>query len=73
MGVVFIEHRREVVEVDGKQVDRDVKEEKVISLATLQGVFSTRFETTGLSMNEARETGVAAAWWRAGGADLDCQ
>jgi len=55
MGVVFIEHRREVVEVDGKQVDRDVKEEKVISLATLQGVFSTRFETTGLSMNEARE------------------
>ena len=55
MGVVFIEHRREVVEVDGKQVDRDVKEEKVISLATLQGVFSTRFQTTGLSMNEARE------------------
>src|SRR6187551_2980055 len=30
MGVVFIEHRREVVDVDGKQVERDVKEEKVI-------------------------------------------
>jgi preprotein translocase subunit SecD len=55
MGVVFIEHRREVVDVDGKPVERDVKEEKVISLATLQGVFSNRFETTGLSMNEARE------------------
>ena len=55
MGVVFIEQRREVTEVDGKKVERDVKEEKVISLATLQGVFSTRFETTGLSMNEARE------------------
>jgi preprotein translocase subunit SecD len=55
MGVVFIEQRREVTEVDGKKVERDIKEEKVISLATLQGVFSTRFETTGLSMNEARE------------------
>ena len=55
MGVVFIEQRREVTEVDGKKVERDVKEEKVISLATLQGVFATRFETTGLSMNEARE------------------
>jgi preprotein translocase subunit SecD len=55
MGVVFIEHRTEVVEVDGKPVNRDVKEETVISLATLQGVFANRFETTGLSMNEARE------------------
>jgi preprotein translocase subunit SecD len=55
MGVVLIEHRTEVVEVDGKPVNRDVKEETVISLATLQGVFANRFETTGLSMNEARE------------------
>jgi preprotein translocase subunit SecD len=55
MGVVFIEHRRETVEIDGKKVDRDVKEEKVISLATLQGVFASRFQTTGLGMAEARE------------------
>jgi preprotein translocase subunit SecD len=55
MGVVFIEHHRETVVVDGKPVDRDVKEEKVISLATLQGVFGSRFQTTGLGMAEARE------------------
>jgi preprotein translocase subunit SecD len=55
MGVVFIEHRRETVVVDGKEVQRDVKDELVISLATLQGVFGSRFQTTGLGMAEARE------------------
>ena len=35
---------------------RDIKEEKVISDATIQGVFGNRFQTTGLTMNEARET-----------------
>jgi preprotein translocase subunit SecD len=55
MGVVFIERRRETTEVNGQPVTRDIKEETVISLATLQGVFSNRFETTGLSMNEAKE------------------
>ncbi len=55
MGVVFIEHRRETVVVDGKEVQRDVKDELVISLATLQGVFASRFQTTGLGMAEARE------------------
>jgi preprotein translocase subunit SecD len=55
MGVVFIEHHRETVVVDGKTEDRDVKEEKVISLATLQGIFSSRFVTTGLGAAESRE------------------
>jgi len=55
MGVVYIEQLREVVEENGQKVERTVKEEKVISLAVLNGVFSNRFMTTGLSMNEARE------------------
>jgi preprotein translocase subunit SecD len=55
MGVVFVEQRRETTEVDGKQVTRDIKEERVINVATIQGVFGNRFQTTGLSMNEARE------------------
>jgi preprotein translocase subunit SecD len=56
MGVVFIERRRETTtDANGQEVTREIKEEKVISLATLQGVFSNRFQTTGLSMNEARE------------------
>ena len=55
MGVVFIEQRREEIDVDGRKVQRDVKEEKVISVATIQGVFSNKFQITGLSVNEARD------------------
>jgi preprotein translocase subunit SecD len=36
-------------------VQRDIKEEKVISVATIQGVFSNKFQITGLGTNEARE------------------
>jgi preprotein translocase subunit SecD len=55
MAVVFIEQRNETVEIDGKPVTRTIKDEKVINVATIQGVFGNRFQTTGLSMNEARE------------------
>jgi preprotein translocase subunit SecD len=55
MGVVFIEQRREEVDIDGRKVQRDIKEEKVISVATIQGVFSNKFQITGLGVNEARE------------------
>ncbi len=71
--MVFIEQRRETVEVDGKPVERKIKEEMVINDATIQGVFGNRFQTTGLTMNEARETRAAAARRRAGGADLHRQ
>jgi preprotein translocase subunit SecD len=56
MAVVFVEQRSETREVDGKPVTRVIKEEKVISVATIRGVFGNRFQTTGLTMNEARET-----------------
>jgi preprotein translocase subunit SecD len=56
MAVVFIEQRSETTDVGGEQVTRNIKEEKVISVATINGVFSNRFQTTGLTMNEARET-----------------
>jgi preprotein translocase subunit SecD len=55
MGVVFIEQRREEIDIDGRKVQRDIKEEKVISVATIQGVFSNKFQITGLGANEARE------------------
>ena len=55
LGVVFIEQRNETTQVDGKPVTRTMKDERVISLATLRGVFSSRFQTTGLSVNEARD------------------
>jgi preprotein translocase subunit SecD len=55
MAVVFIEQRREEMDVDGQKVQRDIKEEKVINQATIQGVFSNSFQITGLGVNEARE------------------
>jgi preprotein translocase subunit SecD len=55
MAVVFIEQRREEIEVAGEKITRDIKEEKVINTATIQGVFSNKFQITGLGVNEARE------------------
>jgi len=54
MAVVFIEKVRRTVERDGKKVEVDVTEEKVISVATIQGVFSSSFQITGLQLNEAK-------------------
>jgi preprotein translocase subunit SecD len=55
MAVVFIEHKSETKEVDGKLVTTTRKVEEVINVATIQGVFSKRFQITGLdSVNESR-------------------
>jgi preprotein translocase subunit SecD len=48
MAVVFIEYKNETKVVDGQKVHHKEKVEKVISVATIQGVFSKRFQTTGL-------------------------
>jgi preprotein translocase subunit SecD len=53
MGVVYIEKTRQTTTVDGKQVTKDLTEERVINLATIQGVFSNTFEITGLQAGEA--------------------
>ncbi|MCP5328450.1 MAG: protein translocase subunit SecD [Steroidobacteraceae bacterium] len=55
MAVVFIEQRREEIEVGGEKVQRDVRDEKVINTATIQGIFSNNFQITGLNPAEARE------------------
>jgi preprotein translocase subunit SecD len=56
MAVVFIENRTETTLVDGKPVNRTVKVEEVVSVATIRDVFSKRFQTTGLdSSQEAHE------------------
>lgn len=55
MAVVFIEYKNETKVVNGEKVRHKEKVEKVISVATIQGVFSKRFQTTGLdSPQEAR-------------------
>ncbi|MBM5811165.1 MAG: protein translocase subunit SecD [Gammaproteobacteria bacterium] len=55
MAVVFIEKERELVERDGRKVVVDRSKEEVISVATIRGVFSSRFQITGLSAAEGQE------------------
>ncbi len=55
MAVVFIEYKVDTKIVNGQKVRHKEKVEKVISVATINGVFSKRFQTTGLdSPQEAR-------------------
>ncbi|MFK8015935.1 MAG: protein translocase subunit SecD [Gammaproteobacteria bacterium] len=56
MGVVFIETNAELNEETG---ERDiVKTERIISLATIRGVFSNRFQITGLRIDEAQDLAI---------------
>ncbi|MGI9263628.1 MAG: protein translocase subunit SecD [Gammaproteobacteria bacterium] len=55
MAVVFIEQKRDEVERDGETVLVTRVEEEVISVATIRGVFSSRFMITGLAPAEARD------------------
>jgi preprotein translocase subunit SecD len=55
MAVVFIEKERELVERDGKKVVVDRSSEEVISVATIRGIFSNRFQITGLTAGEGQE------------------
>ncbi len=55
MAVVFIEKEREQVERGGEKVVVDIRDEKVINTATIRGVFSNRFQITGLAPAEARD------------------
>lgn len=55
MAVVFIEHKESTKMVNGKRERVSRKVEEVINVATIQGVFSKRFQITGLDDgNEAR-------------------
>ncbi len=55
MAVVYIETKTETRMVDGEPVRETKRIEEVISVATIRGVFSKRFQTTGLdSAEEAR-------------------
>jgi preprotein translocase subunit SecD len=55
MAVVFIEQKRDLVLRDGVEREVTRTEERVISVATIRGVFSNRFMITGLDPMEARD------------------
>ncbi len=56
MAVVFIEHKTTSRMVDGKEVITQKKVEEVINVATIQGVFSHRFQITGLDSPKESQT-----------------
>ena len=53
--MVFVEQKRDRVERNGQMVDVPREEKEVINIATIQGVFSSNFQVTGLDVNEARD------------------
>ncbi len=54
MGVVYIETTPVVKMVDGKEVHSTKTTETVLNNAVIQGVFGKRFQTTGLTQQEAQ-------------------
>jgi preprotein translocase subunit SecD len=55
MAVVFVEQKREKKEVNGQTVDVTREQREVINVATINGVFSSNFQITGLDALEARD------------------
>jgi preprotein translocase subunit SecD len=56
MGVLFIEEKPKLVEKDGQMVlGEPDRTETVINVATIQGVFSNRFQISGLTPFEAKD------------------
>ena len=56
MAVVFIENKVETLRKSGKVIKKRSKTENIINAAVIQGVFSNRFQITGLdSPREARD------------------
>ncbi len=58
MAVVYVDRVPETKVVDGKEVRSFKTTEEVINNATIQGVFGKRFQTTGLSQEEAQTLAV---------------
>jgi len=55
MAVLMIEERPRIVERNGEQVVVTDRQERVINIATIRGVFSSSFEITGLTPFEAQD------------------
>jgi len=55
MAVVFVEQKRETIERDGKKIEVPRETREVINVATINGVFSSSFQITGLDSLEARD------------------
>ncbi len=55
MAVVFVEQKRETIERNGQKIKVPRETREVINVATINGVFSSSFQITGLESLEARD------------------
>src|SRR5699024_405413 len=55
MAVLFIENKVETHYENGKEIRTPVTTKEVISVATIRGVFGSRFQTSGLTATEAHD------------------
>ena len=55
MGILFIEDTPQIEVRNGEEIITSVREETVISVATIRGVFSSSFEITGLTPFEGQD------------------
>ena len=55
MAVLFVEQSRELVMRDGEELQVTRTDREVINVATIQGVFSSNFQITGLDVVEAHD------------------
>ena len=58
MAVLYIEDKAETAQVNGQTVVSHKKEYSVINVATIRGIFSKRFQITGLGQQEAQNLGL---------------
>jgi preprotein translocase subunit SecD len=54
MAVLYIQNHGVTKQVDGRKVETTEQTKKVINVSTIRGVFSSRFQITGLSREEAK-------------------
>ncbi|MEO8444814.1 MAG: protein translocase subunit SecD [Gammaproteobacteria bacterium] len=55
MAVVFVEQKRETIERNGQKIEVPRESREVINVATINGVFSSSFQITGVQALEARD------------------
>ena len=58
MAVLYIETKAETTQVNGQPLVTHKKEYSVINVATIRGIFSKRFQITGLGQQEAQNLGL---------------
>ena len=55
MAVLYVEEKPELIERDGEQILRNTRDETVINVATIRGIFSNNFQITGVTPFEGQD------------------